>query len=391
MTNITREEMIGRASALAPRFRARAEKAEAERRLPEETRRDLGDAGLLKLLQPRHFGGYELELGALVEIAVEIGAACGSSAWVFSNLAGHSWTSGMRPARAQEELWGDNPDTVCSSSFPAAGASARRVEGGIVLDGMWTFASGVDFADWNDFNVFAPPKDGGPPEHVFALVPASDYTVVDDWFVTGLAATGSRATVVKDVFVPEHRILRTMDCRGGATPGSSINPGPLYRMALWATGGVLFSGPVLGIARGALALVEDELRGRSSVGGAKLAEQQSVHLRIAEAEGEIAAATSLVLAGADQAMRIALAQASPELPTRVRWRRDNAFASVLSVRAVERLFPLLGGRGLAATSPFQRAWRDVHAASQQILLAWDLQGTNFGRVRFGLAPLDPRI
>lgn len=52
---------------------------------------------------------------------------------------------------------------------------------------------------------------------------------------------------------------------------------------------------------------------------------------------------------------------------------------------------LTGGRGLAINSPFQRAWRDVHAAVQQMLMSWDMHGTNYGKVRLGHEFSDPRM
>ena len=57
--------------------------------------------------------------------------------------------------------------------------------------GDWDFASGVDYADWNNLQIFLP-QEGKPPEHYFALVPKSDYDIVDDWYVTGLAAMFAR-------------------------------------------------------------------------------------------------------------------------------------------------------------------------------------------------------
>jgi alkylation response protein AidB-like acyl-CoA dehydrogenase len=41
------------------------------------------------------------------------------------------------------------------------------------------------------------------------LVPKRDFTIKDDWRASGLAGTGSKAVVVDNVFVPEHRVLNT--------------------------------------------------------------------------------------------------------------------------------------------------------------------------------------
>ena len=40
-----------------------------------------------------------------------------------------------------------------------------------------------------------------------ALIPTSEMTVEDTWFVAGMKSSGSNCLVADDVFVPEHRLL----------------------------------------------------------------------------------------------------------------------------------------------------------------------------------------
>ena len=386
----TREAFIESARELVPALRDRAEAAEANRRLPDETHQDFVDAGFYRLFQPGRYGGYELDFGLMIDVAAEIGRGCGSSCWIFTNLASQSWINGMHDPRAQEDLWGENDGALIASAFPAMKPSVQPVEGGFVVGGTWSFSSGIDFADWINIQFFVPRADG-PPIHCFALVPKSDYEVIDDWFVTGLAATGSRSLRLEEVFIPAHRVQNTANIRGGPSPGSAINPGPLYRLPLFSIGVKLFSGTAIGIARGAVELIEDNMRQRTSSLGINLAEQQTVHVRIAESAAEIDAAWALMQRDCADAMRLSAAEIEPTLDQRVTWRRNDAFAGQLSVRAVERLYNLTGGRGLSATSPFQRAWRDVHASIQQIFMSWDLNAVNYGKVRLGLELTDVRL
>jgi len=80
------------------------------------------------------------------------------------------------------------------------------------------------------------------------------------------------------------------------------------------------------------------------------------------------------------------------LQLRARWRLNNAFAGQLCLRAVERLHPLIGARGInTPDSLFLLAWRDIHAAVSHITMAWDIQAVNAGRIEFGLPSLDPRL
>jgi 3-hydroxy-9,10-secoandrosta-1,3,5(10)-triene-9,17-dione monooxygenase len=385
-----REDLIEAARALVPALRERAEDTEAARRIPDTTHAAFVDAGLYRMFQPERFGGGEMDLALMVDVAMEIGRGCGSSAWNLTNIAVQGWIGGMHYPETQEELWADNPAALIASSFPGPGSSVRRVDGGLLVDGTFNFASGVLVADWNNLQIFLPREDG-PPEHYFALVPKSDYEIVDDWFVTGLAGTASQSIKMNEVFIPEHRALFTSKIRGGGSPGSAVNPSVLYKLPVFSVGLKHFSGTAVGIAKGAIELIEEDMKSRVTVTGIKLVDQQSVHLRIAESAAEVDAAWARLTRDCDDATRIYAAGDEPGIDQRLGWRRNDAFAGQLAVNAVERLYSLTGGRGLSGKSPFQRAWRDVHAAVQQMLMSWDMHGTNYGRVRLGHSFNDPRI
>ena len=390
-TRPTRAQILERARAFVPTLRERALQAERDRLIPVATHRAFQDAGFYKLFQPARYGGYEMPIGMMVEVAGELGRGCGSSAWIFTNLAVQNWIIGMHQPQAQEDVWGSNPQALAASSFPTQGGSGRYVDGGLVLNGVWSFASGIDFVQWENLQCFIP-KEQGPPDHRFVLVPRSEFTIKDDWFANGLAGTGSKSIVFKDVFVPEHRVLNTQLIGGGPSPGSAVNPHPLYQVPPWSVGTKVFSGPALGIARGALELIVEEMRSRISVaGGARMSELPTVQLRVAEAMAEIEAAAALLLKDCDDAMTFGATGERAPLPLRARWRLNNAFAGQLCLRAVERLHPLIGARGINQDSLFLLAWRDIHAAVSQITMAWDIQAVNAGRIEFGLPSLDPRL
>jgi 3-hydroxy-9,10-secoandrosta-1,3,5(10)-triene-9,17-dione monooxygenase len=386
----TRDDLLERARGLIPALRARALQTERDRVIPPDTHRAFQEAGFYKLFRPARLGGYEMSIAMLVEVAGELGRGCGSSAWIFTNLAVQNWIVGMHHPQAQDDVWGSNPDALCASSFPTQGGSGRYVDGGIVLNGLWSFASGIDFVDWENLQVFIP-KEGGPPDHRFVLVPKQDFTIKDDWFVNGLCGTGSKSIEFKEVFVPEHRVLNTQLIGGGPSPGSAVNPGPLYKVPPFSVGTKVFSGVCLGLARGAFDMIVEEMSTRLSVGRVKMAELPTVQVRVAEASAEIDAAEALLLKDCEDAMRIGASGEKPPLLQRARWRLNNAFAGQLCLRAIERLHPLIGARGLGQNSLFLLAWRDIHAAVSQITMAWDIQAVNAGRVQFGLPPQDPRL
>jgi len=203
-------ELVEMARGLTETVRARAHDAEQNRRLHRETHEALLEGGFYRVQMPARYGGLEMSHRTMLDCAVEIGRGCGSSAWIFSNIAAQNGIVAMASRQAQDDVWADNSDACTASSFPAKGGKVEKVEGGIVANGVWSFASGVDWADWNNMQVFVP-REGGGVSHHMALVPKSDYRVIDDWNSPGLVATGSRSIELENVFIPEHRMLMTSE------------------------------------------------------------------------------------------------------------------------------------------------------------------------------------
>ena len=127
---LTAEEAVAVARSLAPKFAERAAHAEKIRRVPEESIEELHASGLLRLMQPKRFGGSELGLGVLMDVVLEICKGCSSTAWVYSNLASHSWNIGQFELQAQEDIWGDDPFALAATGLAFPCGKAVPVEGG---------------------------------------------------------------------------------------------------------------------------------------------------------------------------------------------------------------------------------------------------------------------
>src|SRR5499427_10162597 len=195
--------ILDRARALIPRLAERAPAAAAARRLPDETIAEYREAGILRILQPKRFGGMQGRFSLFSRIVEELTYGCASSAWVYAVLAEHQWIIAQYPEAAQIDVWGEDPEAVAASSL-APREAARHVPGGWRLSGRYPFSSGCDYAQWGIIGAFLGPK--GDPRHIaYLLVPLAEVEIVDDWQVLGLLGTGSKSLVLHDVFVPEHR------------------------------------------------------------------------------------------------------------------------------------------------------------------------------------------
>ena len=386
--SVSPEELIARARAFVPTLRARQEKAEQLRRVPDESIQELLAADLYRILQPKRFGGFEHGLDTFVRVAAEIGSGCGSTAWVYSTAAQHQWLIGMFPPAAQEDVWGTDPLGISAAVFGPTGV-AVEVPGGYRLSGKWMFSSGIDNAPWMIGGVkIAASPDSDPTSQGFALFPKADYDVEDNWHVVGLVGTGSKNVIVKDLFIPAHRVLTLEAALSGDPPGARINPGDLYKIPFFAAISICLCAPIMGMAQGALDEYLEATRARMTRGAAlsqptSMAGLPTIQLRVAEALASVDAGRLLVLRDCEGLMATVAGGKALTEEQRARNKGDLGFAVKLSVHAVDRLFESGGGQGLFNENRIQRFWRDIHAAAMHLSVNWDAVGALYGRVSLG--------
>lgn len=387
------ERLLEEARRLAPVLRDRAGETEELRRLPPETEADLHRSGLFRILQPKSVGGAELDYVALVDIGAALAEGDASVAWTFTNLASHHWMLAMFPEEAQAAVWGVDPDMLIASSFIFPSGHAMRVPGGYRLSGRWPFSSGVDPSRWNMLaGVVEPQDDAEAPEYRIFLLPEKDYSIIDTWFTAGLKGTGSKDVEVTDVFVPEDMSLAVRNLGGGETPGSLRNPGPLYRLPVFALFPFVLSGCALGNAQACLEGFIEESRHRASkYNKTRLADFQSIQIKIARAGAQIDAARRIMRAICLEAMEDARAGRVPDLLAKTRYRRDGAFSVGLCTEAVDLLFAASGASGLYAEGPLQRQFRDAHAIGAHIAFSFDAAGGDNGKVELGFPSDNPTL
>ena len=381
---VGQDEAMRRARALVPVLRERAARAETGREMQKETLDDLHRSGLFRIHQPRRWGGMELDFTAIFDVPAEIGRGCASTAWNVGNLAIHHWLLALYDERAQAEVWGENPEALIASGIAFPQGQGRRVDGGFVISGFWNFSSGVDPSDWNMLAVIV--RDGDRVvDHRMCLVPRSDYEIVDDWHVLGMRSTGSRSVRATDIFVPEHRALSMYRARGGSDfPGARTNPGPLYRVPIGALGTHCLAGAGVGNAQAALEMTQDAVRERStSYTAARMRDFQAVQLRVAAAGARVDAARLVIRADCEEAQRLAADGAVPSIESKLRFKRNVAYAMALCTEAVDTLHTMAGANGIYDRYPIQRIFRDQHALSGHIGFSWDAQGAPWGLVALG--------
>jgi 3-hydroxy-9,10-secoandrosta-1,3,5(10)-triene-9,17-dione monooxygenase len=325
---------------------------------------------------PVLYGGYGFEYDTVFEIAMELGRACGSTAWCYAVWQSHNWMVGNFAPEAQEDYFAGGPDTIAATAVSVVNATATPAEGGYVLSGRWNLSSGCDSASW----VMVAANGIGPRQsRLMMMVPAGDVTIIDNWYVSGLRGTGSKDVVIQDVFVPARHASSLAEHHGW-----DIHRRPSYRLPLMTIWPYTLAAPGIGIAQGAIDEFCRKLDGKTGPG--RTADSVALQLRLAESAAEVDLARLILRT--DCAEMLALAADGADFPaeTQSRYRRNQAFVTRLSIRAVDRLFEASGGHALYEAEAMQRFHRDVHAVGHHAALYWDSSAETYGRSLLGLPP-----
>jgi alkylation response protein AidB-like acyl-CoA dehydrogenase len=381
-------ELLQRAGEVGAIARTKALETEQQRHVASDLVGMMRDAKLFRVLQPERFGGFEYGYDVFVELVAAVAAGDGSTGWVYSLGAVHPWLIACFPEAAQQEVWSQNEDAIAAVSYAPVGKALPEKDG-YRLSGRFSFASGVDNADWGILGGMLPLKDG--PKPGFFLIPRSQFSIHDDWFTMGLAGTGSKTIVVEDQFIPAYRAVAFSELLSGNGPGTATNANPLYRQPMLAVVPYCLVAPALGMARGALDTFKEQVAGRNTRGAVaggnnKMTEFTTIQMRVAEATASIDAAELMIHRDVRETMAVVEAGNPANVGLRMRNRLTHSFSTKLLMQAVDAVFLAAGGSALGLQHPVQRFWRDIHAASSHISLNWDSVSAMYGQHVFGLEP-----
>jgi 3-hydroxy-9,10-secoandrosta-1,3,5(10)-triene-9,17-dione monooxygenase len=359
-------------------IRSRRSESEEQGRVPDATVRDMISTGLFRAFTPLRYGGLEMDPASFFEGVMKVAEADSSAGWIAGQLNVHSFEIALMSERMQDEFWADGPDTRASSSYAPVG-SVVEANGGYVLNGTWSFSSGVDHAQW----VILGSRDKA---HV---VPISDVSIDhDSWDVQGLKGTGSKAVTLKDVFVPDYRTHNFVDTYNDQNPGWTVNNVPLYWMSFTAVFNSTPTNTVIGTGLGGINTFIEQSRMRLTRQGtgSPIAQNPFLHLKVAEALTRIGAARDRHLQNWRTLFDIACKGEEASPLERMRVRFEAAYANAACFESFAEVWPIAGAAASASGNPLQQTFRDLMAARNHGSAGRELAAGLYIKTLFGLPP-----
>lgn len=373
--------------AIAREARNRAGEIEAARSLPEDLGLTMARGGVFRTLVPQCYGGLEVHPGTFARMLESLAHADGATGWCAMIGSTTGLLSASLPEHWARTIYADQPDTITSGVTAPMGRAVAQGDHWRV-SGRWPFGSASRNSVWICGGCLVVDADGEPtagpgaaPDVQLMFFRRDEVSIHDNWHVTGLRGSGSSDIEVSEIKVPKDRAV--------VLGSRAIIDAPLYRFPTLGLLAIGVASVALGIARRAVDELVDLADGKVPSGGRRrLAERPTVQAEVGRADAALKSAASYIHAAIDSAWRVAESGARLNLEHKTELRAAAVHATWAAVDAVDRAYHAGGGSVIYESSPLQRCFRDVHVATQHVMVAQPIYELT-GRVRLGLPPGGP--
>ena len=386
----TAEVLIARARDLIPLLQEAGPGHDASKRISNDVAARLRGAGFFKICQSTENGGYGMRPSVLWRVTREIARGDSATAWILSLAGLHPWMAGMFPLRAQDEVFPGGRDAMVISltGNVGRGIEASWDNGDYVVTGKWTYASGIDNADWAAVLVEVPASDGAK-ELRLLLVPQSSFRIDDEsWNVFGMKGTGSKDVFLENERIPAYRSLLWTDVQRSQVPGTERNRGVMYRMPHTSLFVMSVAAAIASVAAGPLDIYIATVRKRIPAGlNAPQTEDRFSLAELGKAAAKIEWAFNQLMHDVDEMWDLAEAGSEFTPEQRTRYRTNGPLICDTALAACDDLVRNLGG-SLLPVGPLERYFRDLHSMASHFLMQVNPAAELHGRALLGL-PLPP--
>jgi alkylation response protein AidB-like acyl-CoA dehydrogenase len=370
------------------KFAPRAAQWDREASFPFANYDDLRASGLLALCVPESYGGLGADYATYMMVAAEIGRFCGATALTYNmHICSTMWTGVLADGIAMtDEQRAEHArrrelhfkrvvqdgavyaQPFSEGSAAAAGrapfgTTARKVEGGWVVNGRKIFASLSGAADYYGVLCTEDKGDQHPDarDTLYLAVPASSegFSISGEWDPLGMRGTVSRNLTFKEVFVADDEQLMP---RGVYFKGAQTWPAMFFTLAP----------TYLGLANAAYDFTVSYLRGEinEATGEPWRPGERKTVRRMYPTKQIAVAQMRIQLEAMKSLFTRAILEAGPNPSKDARMRLYAAHYSVMEgSNDIARLaIRTCGGQSMMKHLPLERLYRDSRCGS--LMLPW---------------------
>ncbi|HLA52846.1 MAG TPA: hypothetical protein VK618_06065, partial [Flavitalea sp.] len=286
--------------------------------------------------------------------------ADGSFGWALNLGAGANMFAAFLPPEIAKKLF--IHAEICIAGSGALSGKAEKVDGGYLVNGSWRYATGAPHAQF--FSISCLLTENGEPTSKTQsfIVPSHQVTITDLWNSHGLKATASHDFKIEDVLVPD-------DFSFNLTEPSIFADSPLYKIPFLPLAEALLAVTMSGMGCHFIDLLKSLLKEKIQANPNRSKDYPAMETAIQAGEATLNKVRDDLYKTVSEAW---LRYEGGETVDEVELDQiisDAKRCAFVTRTEVDKLYPWAGMDAIIPESELNRVWRDIHTASQHILLS----------------------
>ena len=384
------QQLIDSASNMQQELAERGGEIDTLRQLPQDLAEKMAAAGFYGICTPEEIGGLAQNPSTLYRVCETLAAANGSAAWCVFIGSTSQYLLGALPPEQQHIIMQDS-NVITSGVFADSGTARYEVRNGkpgYVINGHWRWGSGCHNAAWISGGIHEIDEHGEAFQSTDAVLTRaffrpSEIEILDNWHVSGLRGSGSSDYRAENVWIPSLRMASSIE-------QTAYKSYPIFRYPKFALLSLPIGAITLGMARASIDEVIRVASEKTPQGSRRtLAHRPALHREIGVADTKLAAARSLLYSLNDEVWQ----HCQSEFPTvqhRQKLRAANVHLVNTAVEVIDKMYTIVGGSSVFESSCLQQHFRDVHVATQHMMVAEPVMELA-GRVLLGVDETAPGL
>ncbi len=384
------QQLINSASNMQQELAERGGEIDTLRQLPQDLAEKMAAEGFYGICTPEEIGGLAQNPSTLYRVCETLAAANGSAAWCVFIGSTSQYLLGALPPEQQHIIMQDS-NVITSGVFADSGTARYEVRNGkpgYVINGHWRWGSGCHNAAWISGGIHEIDEHGEAFQSTDAVLTRaffrpSEIEILDNWHVSGLRGSGSSDYRAENVWIPSLRMASSIE-------QTAYKSYPIFRYPKFALLSLPIGAITLGMARASIDEVIRVASEKTPQGSRRtLAHRPALHREIGVADTKLAAARSLLYSLNDEVWQ----HCQSEFPTvqhRQKLRAANVHLVNTAVEVVDKMYTIVGGSSVFESSCLQQHFRDVHVATQHMMVAEPVMELA-GRVLLGVDETAPGL
>jgi len=383
-------QLINVARKILPELSERSGEIDALRQIPQDLADKMAAEGFYRICTPAQLGGLAQDPNTLYEICETLASANGSAGWCIFIGSTSQYLLGALAQEQQHEMMTDI-NVITSGVFADMGTALyeeRDNKPGYLINGHWRWGSGCRNAAWISGGIHE--IDGNGDAHqsndsvlTRVFFKPEEIEILDNWHVSGMRGSGSSDYRVENVWVPAARMASSIE-------QTELRHLPIYRYPKFALLALPIGAITLGMARASINEVIKIANQKTPQGSRRtLAHRPGLHRDIGVADSKLSAAREYLYALSEEVWQHCQTK-EPTVQQRQKLRAANVHAVNTAVDVIDKMYTLVGGTSVFETSCLQQHFRDVHVATQHMMVGEPVMELA-GRVLLGLDDVAPGL